>query len=86
MNELTAARLAGATRSRTMWLALAASLLGVIQVRVPELRMDPQTAGYVLLGIGLLQAVIRWVTDSDLAIKGWLAGDQDAGPNVGGTD
>lgn len=82
MNDLTAARAAGAVRSRTVWLALLVSVLGAVQAQVPALAMDTQTTGVVLMAIGVAQIVLRWVTDRDLALRAWDAEAEKAG----GTD
>ena len=58
----------GAMRSRTMWWSLVIILLGVVADNLSYFHdsLGDQSYGLVLMGIGIVTAILRWNTDSSL--------------------
>ena len=58
----------GAMRSRTMWWSLVIIILGVIADNLSYFhdQLGDQSYGLILMGIGIVTAVLRWNTDSSL--------------------
>ncbi len=72
---MTKTKLKGAAKSRTMWLAGALAVAGVVQVNLEVFQafLTPQAQGMLTLAVGIAVAVLRTVTSSSLDEKG---GDQ----------
>lgn len=61
-------------KSKTMWLAFAVELMGILQLvqtNIEELRINipAEYYGYVLIGIGAAIRLLRLVTTSSLGAK-----------------
>ena len=70
---------AGATKSKTVWLGLLITLLGYLQANLPLIRtllapwlkpeqVEPALAGITMLA-GMLVVVVRFLTDGPLSEK-----------------
>jgi len=68
---MTNSKLAGAKRSKTVWLGLALAVLGVVQVNAEVFNtfLNPQQQGFLTLGLGVAVVVLRWVTTDALEEK-----------------
>ncbi len=64
-------KIKGARRSKTVWLGLAVSMLGVVQINLEVFNtyLTPAQQGLATLGVGLAIVVLRWVTDTSLDEK-----------------
>lgn len=64
-------RAKGATKSRTMYFALALIGFGAIEQALPETQslISPDMYGILTSGVGLIVAVLRWITTTDLGEK-----------------
>lgn len=58
----------GAMRSRTMWWSLVIIILGVVADNLSYFheQLGDQSYGLILMGIGIVTAVLRWNTDASL--------------------
>ena len=52
--------------SRTMWLGFGVGILGVIQATMETAPLDPQTAGFITMGIGVAIGVLRKLTTTPI--------------------
>ena len=61
----------GATRSKTVYLGLAITVMGYLQANVNALApfIRPEYLGTVSMGLGLAVILVRFVTDQSLADK-----------------
>lgn len=61
----------GAMRSKTMWFSLALVILGVVydNFSYVESLIDPRLYGVLLISIGVIVAVLRFVTTTSLDDK-----------------
>lgn len=52
------------THSKTMWFSLALVVFGAIEAGFPYLQtiIDPQYYGILLVGIGVIVAILRFIT------------------------
>lgn len=64
-------KIIGAARSKTMWFSLALVVMGVVEVNIGLLQsvIPPQYYGLVVMGIGIVTAVLRWITTTGLDRK-----------------
>ena len=61
----------GAMHSKTMWLSLALVIVGAVYDNFSYLQniIDPKLYGVVLIGVGVLVAVLRFITTQPLEDK-----------------
>lgn len=64
-------KLKGAMRSKTMWLALAVTVLGVVYDNFSYVQniIDPRLYGVILITIGCVLAILRFLTTLPLDEK-----------------
>lgn len=64
-------KIKGASRSKTIWLGLGLSVMGVIQVNLEVFNtfLTPTQQGLVTIGVGIVVVVLRWVTTEGLEAK-----------------
>ncbi len=64
-------KIKGAKRSKTVWLGLAVSVLGVLQINLEVFNtfLTPAQQGLATLGVGVAIVVLRWVTETALDEK-----------------
>ena len=64
-------KLKGIIKSKTMWFALALSVMGVMQANLDFFAtlLTPSQAGWFTTGVGMVVAVLRWITTDALADK-----------------
>ena len=57
----------GVLQSKTVWASLAITILGALETfGWADVFNDPQTAGYVVFGIGIAMGILRKVTDKPI--------------------
>lgn len=63
--------LLGAWKSKTVWLGLGLAVFGYLQAQDHLIKefLDPQTAGWVNMGFGLVVIVLRFATTVPLSQK-----------------
>lgn len=64
-------KLLGAARSKTMWFSLLLVIFGVIEVNLTLLQslIPAEYYGAVVIAIGIITAVLRWITTTGLDRK-----------------
>lgn len=64
-------KLFGAARSKTMWFSLLLVIFGVLEANLALFQsvIPPQYWGLVVTGIGIVTAVLRWITTAGLDRK-----------------
>jgi hypothetical protein len=64
-------KLIGAARSKTMWFSLLLVIFGVVEVNLSlfQALIPPQYWGIVVTVIGVITAVLRWITTTSIDDK-----------------
>lgn len=64
-------KILGSAKSRTMWFSLALVIFGAIEASIGLLQsiIPPQYYGLVVMVIGIIVAVLRWITTAGLDKK-----------------
>ena len=56
-------------QSKTLWAAAITGILGVLTVVVGDQLVSAEAMGYVVVGIGILQGILRMVTADGLYMR-----------------
>lgn len=58
-----------ALKSRTVWMGVVVTVLGVVQTFAPALPISPLYQGVLAIAVGILIVVLRFDTDDAIADK-----------------
>lgn len=53
-------------QSKTMWFSFSLGFLGLLESTIGGAPIDPQTAGFVSMGIGFVSAILRRLTSQPI--------------------
>jgi len=58
-----------ALKSKTVNFGLLLSILGVVQLNLPSLQLDPKVNAYLTMAVGIVVVVLRYITTKPLSDK-----------------